>query len=104
MESLPFSRCQRLRAGIAVTMTHRWRPIALIWCALLIWTVPVPARGAQIIATPDHDLSVIKIQGDIVRGDYRKFTSAASQVPSAQTTLVMLESTGGVLLDALQIG
>jgi hypothetical protein len=83
------------------------RFVGLIVVALSILAAPMATESAQITTAPAkdaNDLSVITIEGRIVSGDAQQFTNAASQVPSGQNTVVILDSGGGTLVDALQIG
>lgn len=68
--------------------------------SLFIWTHAVSA--AEIKATPPlGGVSGIYVQGEIVKGDAERFSQIAEQT---QRALVILESPGGLISEAMSIG
>jgi hypothetical protein len=80
--------------------------------ALLSFTVAcgvaVSAHAAEITECkdcfPDHRMRAIEVKGEIVAGDAAKFKALINSMPRDKQIVVGFESSGGLLIEGLQIG
>lgn len=67
----------------------------------LLATTDVRAANIEVFQLPETPVSIISIQGELVRGDAKRFTEAASELGRAS---IILNSPGGLVKEALEIG
>src|SRR5436190_7476545 len=76
------------------------RKLTLLACAAAFYSVG--AKSAEITTLPDKDgPDLIFVMGDIQSGDAKKFRSEAAK---SENAVVLLESDGGLVTEAIQIG
>lgn len=92
---------ERAMPGVCVTKAMAmWRRATVLLLAIALFG-PAPARAAELFHRRAANLDLIGLEGDVEPGDAGRFQKLAAQYPKA---VVVLNSAGGVLFEALDIG
>jgi hypothetical protein len=76
----------------------------LLLAATAVMAMVSSAHSADMQLSDKGTAPRITINGELVKGDYQKFSNLVARLPSGHAGLVVLDSPGGALDDALNIG